>query len=406
MCSAGTTGRITSGGGFSQKYSQPDYQAKAVSEYFINAAAAGKTPYPGFNAGGRAYPDISMNGLNYLTILYGNYAGHAGTSASTPVAAAAVSNINAARMAIGKGSLGWLNPALYTHAASFVNDIVIGNNTCSATAPCCPHGFHATKGWDPATGLGSINYGKMEATFLALGAITNAVTNFPTPSPTTSKPTPSPTTSMPTVEPTESEPTAEPTERTRKPSRGKPSRRPTADPTARPNRRRPTFRPSATNANAAPDDDYVAPEDTKVTAPSTVRATLTLAGIAVQETTDAAFTKAVANTVISVIGVPDATVTDITTTSSGRRLLSSVVLSYTVSVAKDMTPEQLIASLQTSLSSGDFLTTLSKKSGLTIDDATNLQTVDLSHAETPAPTTAGKYHTRTHRIAVAVIVTH
>ena len=340
-----------------------------------------------------------MHGLNYLYMRYGRYGAASGTSASAPVAAAAFSNINAARMAMGKGSLGWVNPALYAHAASFVNDIVKGNNTCSATTPCCPHGFHATKGWDPATGLGSINYGKMEATFLALGAVTNAVTRFPTPSPTTS---------MPTVEPTESEPTMDPTERTRKPSRGKPSRRPTADPTARPNRRKPTFRPSATNANTAPDDDYEATKDTKVTAPSTVRATLTLAGIAVQQTTDADFTKAVADTVISVIGVPDASVTDVTTTSSGRRLLSSVVLSYTVSVAKDMTPEQLIASLQTSLSSGEFLTTLSTKSGLTIDDATNLQTVNLSHTETPgpAPTTTGKYHTRTHRIVTAVIVTH
>lgn len=293
-----------------------------------------------------------------------------GTSASAPVAAAAFSNINAARMAIGKGSLGWVNPALYVHAASFVNDIVTGNNTCSATAPCCPHGFHATEGWDPATGLGTINYGKMEATFLALGAVVNKATGTPTPSPSTIKPT------------------MEPTERTPKPSRGKPTRRPTADPAARPNRR-PTYRPSATNAKTASDDDF---EETTATAtaPSTVRATLTLAGIAVQETRDADFTKSVVDTVISVLGVPDASVRDITTTSSGRRLLSSVTLSYTVSVAKDMTPEQLIASLQTSVSSGEFLTTLSRKSGLTIDEVTNLQTVDLSRTEpaAPAPGTA------------------
>ena len=235
MCSAGTTGRITSGGGFSQKYSQPDYQAKAVSEYFINAAAAGKTPYPGFNAGGRAYPDISMNGLNYLTILYGNYAGHAGTSASTPVAAAAVSNINAARMAIGKGSLGWLNPALYTHAASFVNDIVIGNNTCSATAPCCPHGFHATKGWDPATGLGSINYGKMEATFLALGAVTNGYSRSPTPSPSTTMPS-----------------TQTPTRATASPSTRKPTVAPTFLPTTRMPTRRPTLKATSAQPTSTP----------------------------------------------------------------------------------------------------------------------------------------------------------
>lgn len=291
-----------------------------------------------------------------------------GTSASAPVAAAAFSNINAARMAIGKGSLGWVNPALYVHAASFVNDIVTGNNTCSATAPCCPHGFHATEGWDPATGLGTINYGKMEATFLALGAVVNKATGTPTPSPSTIKPT------------------MEPTARTPKPSRGKPTRRPTANPAACPNRR-PTYRPSATNAKTASNDGC---EETTATAPSTIRATLTLAGIAVQQTRDADFTKSVVDTVISVLGVPDASVRDITTTSSGRRLLSSVTLSYTVSVAKNMTPEQLIASLQTSVSSGEFLTTLSRKSGLTIDEVTNLQTVDLSRTEpaAPAPGTA------------------
>ena len=376
VCSAGTTGRITSGGGFSQVYSQPNYQAKAVSDYFVTAAATGKKPFPGFNAGGRAYPDISMQGLNYLVIMYGQYGGKAGTSASTPVVAAAISNINAARMAVGKGTLGWMNPALYTHAASFVNDIVAGNNTCSATTPCCPHGFHATKGWDPATGLGSINYGKMEATFLALGAVTNGYSRSPTPSPSTSKPSVVPTQSptRATSSPTTSKPSAEPTLKTK---------RPTNVPTVRPNKRRPTFRPSAFKAGGGSSSNSPA---------TVVSVTQTLIDALICQTDNTDFADAVADTVISVLGVPEALVTDITTTASGRRLLSGVTLSYTVSI-DGMTPELVIASLQTSVSTGDFLTMLSDISGAYISEVTNLQTVDLSSTKAPAmtPDADGKF---------------
>ena len=222
VCSANTTGRITSGGGFSDYYSQPTWQASAVAGYFKAAAAAGQTPIPGYNAKGRGYPDISIAGLNYLTIVNKRFSGMSGTSASAPVVAGIVSNINAARMAIGKGSLGWLNPALYTHAASFVNDIVKGNNKCTASTPCCPQGYHATKGWDPTTGLGSINYAKMQAKFLSLGT-TNAISASPSASPTLS-PTPSPTTA-----PTDS-PTGMPSPR--------PTKRPISKPTRKPTKRR------------------------------------------------------------------------------------------------------------------------------------------------------------------------
>ena len=321
-----------------------------------------------------------MAGLNYLVIINGQYGGMAGTSASAPVAAAVISNINAARMAIGKGSLGWVHPALYANAASFTNDIVTGNNTCSATTPCCPHGFHATKGWDPTSGLGSINYAKMQATFLALGAVTNAISTYPTQSPTTT---------FPTESPTDSPPSSEPTVRTRKPSKGKPTKRPTNEPTVRPTRR-PTRRPSATKVTDDSPSDSVA--QTTAAKASTIRATQTLTGIEIWQTTDSDFTDAVTGSVISVLGVPDASVTDITTTASGRRLLSGVTLAYTVSVAEGMTPEQVIASLQTSVSSGEFLTTLSDNSGVSIDEVTNLQTVDLSRPVAPAaaPATAGK----------------
>ena len=80
--------------------SQLMYQADAVRDYFNTAAAARKTPTPVFNAGGRAYPDISMHALSHPYMINGRYGAAAGTSASAFVAAAASSNINAARMAM------------------------------------------------------------------------------------------------------------------------------------------------------------------------------------------------------------------------------------------------------------------------------------------------------------------
>ena len=79
-----------------------------------------------------------------------------GTSASTPVFAAMISNINAARIQKGKGSVGFLNLALYKHASKFINEVTVGNNKCVAGGSvCCNTGFHAAQGWDPTAGTSS-----------------------------------------------------------------------------------------------------------------------------------------------------------------------------------------------------------------------------------------------------------
>ena len=97
-----------------------------------------------------------------------------GTSASAPVIAGMFSNINAARMAVGKGSVGWANPFLYDGSSRFFNDIRTGHNKCVAGGGCCSEGFYAAPGWDPVTGLGSVDYGKMLTAFLAAGGVNNA----------------------------------------------------------------------------------------------------------------------------------------------------------------------------------------------------------------------------------------
>ena len=92
----------------------------------------------------------------------------------SPAAAVLVgflSNINAARHNSGKGSLGWINPALYMNSTYFVRDIISGSNLCKSSGLCCKEGFYATPGWDPVTGLGSLDYGDFHTFLLSLGTI-------------------------------------------------------------------------------------------------------------------------------------------------------------------------------------------------------------------------------------------
>ena len=57
--------------------------------------------------------------------------------------------------------LGFLNPLVYTLDALVPgrawNDITTGNNP-----GCGTPGFNATKGWDPVTGVGTPNFGKLK----------------------------------------------------------------------------------------------------------------------------------------------------------------------------------------------------------------------------------------------------
>jgi hypothetical protein len=163
---------ITSGGGFSVRNSRPSWQDAAVKGYFKNAAAAGAVAVPGYDASGRGYPDISMAGIDYLVYVGGVVNALSGTSASCPALSGLISNINAGRMRAGKGSIGWINPALYQGGSTFLNDIVSGDIRCAADGTCCNEGFYALPGWDPTSGMGSPNFKKMYAYFLPLGTTT------------------------------------------------------------------------------------------------------------------------------------------------------------------------------------------------------------------------------------------
>ena len=120
-----------------------------------------------------------------------------------------VALVNSARLAAGKSSLGWINPALYQLSASFAKDITEGANNCAANARvCCGHGYSAMPGWDPVTGLGSVDFEAFKEAMMELGdsghspapsAAPVAVPGAPTPVPSQFPvPTPAPT-NYPTV---------------------------------------------------------------------------------------------------------------------------------------------------------------------------------------------------------------
>ena len=164
-CQADLGGVITSGGGFSNVNPRPSWQDNAVKAYFNQIPMKGA-----FNAQGRGYPDVSLLGFNFEfeADIKGSGVNYlsSGTSASATVFAAMVSLVNAARLSSGKGPIGFLNPLLYSSYGNFANDITEGDNSCSSviTFPGLPYvcceglGFQAARGWDPVTGLGSINF--------------------------------------------------------------------------------------------------------------------------------------------------------------------------------------------------------------------------------------------------------
>ena len=184
-CTFDNGGLISSGGGFSNYFARPSYQNITVNQY-LKDATADKTLPPvggtkGFNISGRAYPDISAMGHSYPTADGIHWYPVSGTSASTPTVAGMLTLINEARLKKGMKSVGMIGPALYSLASGgdakrIFNDITNGCNNCCAaqTNPiCCDHGFTAIKGWDPITGLGSINHGNLLEAMLKMGEKTS-----------------------------------------------------------------------------------------------------------------------------------------------------------------------------------------------------------------------------------------
>ena len=148
--------RFASGGGFSNIYPIPSYQAAAVAHYF----ATSPPPYSyytisstnnnsfGANGGiynrnGRGYPDVSAVGDNIVIFNMGAPILIGGTSASAPAFAAVLTRINEERIAKHKPTVGFVNPTLYQNPGA-LHDITTGSNP-----GCGTNGFAVAKGWDP-----------------------------------------------------------------------------------------------------------------------------------------------------------------------------------------------------------------------------------------------------------------
>jgi hypothetical protein len=192
-----------------------------------------------------------------------------------------VSLANSKRKAAGLSTLGFLNPLLYANYASFVHDVVEGDNKCTSAydgvlvnntvqyiGTCCKQGFYATAGWDPVTGLGSINVAKFLDFIDLLATATPTPSVEPTFVPTapTFNPSHNPTHAPSTRRPS-AEPTFLPSYVSAAPSFS-PSHKPTHEPsTSRPSAE-PTFLP--THVSAAPTNTHIPTREPTTRHPSEV----------------------------------------------------------------------------------------------------------------------------------------
>jgi tripeptidyl-peptidase-1 len=91
-------------------------------------------------------------------VLYGGTEQVYDTSASSPSFAALISVINDYLVRNGGSTLGFINPLLYGNGRAALWDVTSGWN------PGCNYdGFNAVEGWDPTTGLGTLDFAKLRS---------------------------------------------------------------------------------------------------------------------------------------------------------------------------------------------------------------------------------------------------
>jgi subtilase family serine protease len=156
------SGGGATGGGVSQQFSEPLYQAllPRSDQALLN--------------GHRGLPDIAWNAdPNTAILIYLSFFGPAeagyytigGTSEGSPQWAGLTADLNQ----LTGHPVGFLNPYLYALGAVGIgyHDVTVGNNGLDGIP-----GYNATPGWDAATGWGSPNLGQLfgDLAFLARGA--------------------------------------------------------------------------------------------------------------------------------------------------------------------------------------------------------------------------------------------
>jgi len=159
-----------SGGGFtpSEYFTRSDdatWQADSVDKYLSSGVKL--PPAHLWDNKGRGLPDVSAVGVDYKVYVNGAPQGVSGTSASCPAVAGIFALVNDQLLAAGKKPLGFLNPFIYAHQDCF-RDIKKGLNDGGGLFHILSHGFEATAGWDPATGVGTPNYEALKSAAMAM----------------------------------------------------------------------------------------------------------------------------------------------------------------------------------------------------------------------------------------------
>tara|TARA_B110000208_G_scaffold94972_1_gene119021 strand:- start:994 stop:3165 length:2172 start_codon:yes stop_codon:yes gene_type:complete len=145
------------------------HQRSSVEAYLAALPASETPPAWLYNRSARVTPDVAALGFGFQVIVDGATKSIGGTSASAPTFAALVTLLNDARIANGHPTMGWINPFLYSAAATGAfTDIVRGNNRIGRGAVVLGAGWNASKGFDPTTGIGTPLFDKLKAAALAV----------------------------------------------------------------------------------------------------------------------------------------------------------------------------------------------------------------------------------------------
>ena len=181
-----SNGLMASGGGASAVLSRPAWQtgvpgiASGTTRLVPDVAFQASTNSPGFLFCADDIGSACANGTTVSTAF--DIGG--GTSFATPAFAEMVAVLNSDTGSFGLGNL---NPTLYKIAAtsagaSVFHDITSGTSACTAGDPGCSaagqSGFAAGTGYDEATGLGSVDYLQLLATWPKVQAATPYTTTI------------------------------------------------------------------------------------------------------------------------------------------------------------------------------------------------------------------------------------
>jgi len=156
----------TAGGGFDSYHNETPWWQKDVVDRYLSSGVVLPNKN-NFNRKGRSYPDVSAIGHMCPTFIGGSLSGAAGTSCSAPVVASLLSIIHSHLWKTKHIKLGFANPLLYylgETCPECFRDITDGYNWCTEQG-CCTnttdYGFSAISGYDPVSGLGTLNVGRI-----------------------------------------------------------------------------------------------------------------------------------------------------------------------------------------------------------------------------------------------------